>query len=141
LVKAAYSDLFKLHGDDAWALDSGKLITYFRQTDQSSELVGTRQASTFRALVAYAGHAETASPNARATTKAASNEKPKVKSSPKPIAKDSHNSNGLSQNVSDTGQERNFGLTVRIEINLPASGDQDTYDKIFKSIRSNLINA
>jgi hypothetical protein len=28
----------------------------------------------------------------------------------------------------------NFGLTVRIEINLPATGDQETYDKIFKSI-------
>jgi hypothetical protein len=38
------------------------------------------------------------------------------------------------------GSERTFGLTVRIEINLPSSGDQDTYDKIFKSIRENLIN-
>jgi len=33
------------------------------------------------------------------------------------------------------------GLTVRIEVNLPADGDQDTYDKIFKSIRENLLNA
>ena len=33
-----------------------------------------------------------------------------------------------------------FGLTVRIEINLPASGDQETYDRIFKSIRDNLLN-
>ena len=32
------------------------------------------------------------------------------------------------------------GLTVRIEINLPAVDDQDTYDKIFKSIRENLLN-
>ena len=30
-------------------------------------------------------------------------------------------------------------LTVRIEINLPAAGDQDTYDRIFKSIRENLL--
>jgi hypothetical protein len=36
--------------------------------------------------------------------------------------------------------EQNVGLTVRIEINLPATGDQDTYDKIFKSIRENLLN-
>jgi hypothetical protein len=34
----------------------------------------------------------------------------------------------------------NVGLTVRIEINLPADGDQDTYDRIFKSIRENLLN-
>lgn len=32
------------------------------------------------------------------------------------------------------------GLTVRIEVNLPASGDQATYDRIFRSIRENLIN-
>jgi hypothetical protein len=35
---------------------------------------------------------------------------------------------------------REFGLTVRIEVNLPATGDQDTYDKIFKSIRENFLN-
>ena len=33
-----------------------------------------------------------------------------------------------------------LGLTVRIEINLPPSGDQATYDAIFKSIRANLLN-
>ena len=34
----------------------------------------------------------------------------------------------------------NFGLTVRIEVNLPAQADQETYDKIFSSIRKNLID-
>jgi len=56
IVKSAYGDLFKLHGEDAWTLDNAQLITYFRQTDQSSELVGTRQANTYNALVGYAGH-------------------------------------------------------------------------------------
>lgn len=37
--------------------------------------------------------------------------------------------------------EPHVGLTVRIEINLPADGDQETYDRIFRSIRENLINA
>jgi len=32
------------------------------------------------------------------------------------------------------------GLTVRIEVNLPADGDQETYDNIFRSIRKNLID-
>jgi hypothetical protein len=40
LVKTGYSDLFALHGNDAWTLERSKLITFFRQTDQSSELVG-----------------------------------------------------------------------------------------------------
>jgi len=33
------------------------------------------------------------------------------------------------------------GLTVRVEINLPPDGDQATYDRIFRSIRENLLNA
>jgi hypothetical protein len=37
-------------------------------------------------------------------------------------------------------QGNNVGLTVRIEINLPAGGDKETYDTIFKSIRENLLN-
>ena len=32
------------------------------------------------------------------------------------------------------------GLTVRIEINLPAGGDKETYDAIFQSIKENLLN-
>lgn len=39
------------------------------------------------------------------------------------------------------GRSRDVGLTVRVEINLPADGDQETYDRIFKSIRENLIDA
>ena len=35
---------------------------------------------------------------------------------------------------------KDVGLTVRIEINLPAVADQETYDRIFKSIRENLLN-
>lgn len=30
LVKVAYSELFDLHGDDAWTLDRDTLISYFR---------------------------------------------------------------------------------------------------------------
>src|ERR1019366_6196623 len=57
VVKSAHANLFKLHGDAAWTLDNARLITYFRQTDQSSELVGTRQDNTCRALAACAGQA------------------------------------------------------------------------------------
>lgn len=30
---------------------------------------------------------------------------------------------------------------MRIEVNLPANGDQKTYDAIFQSIRKNLIDS
>jgi hypothetical protein len=36
--------------------------------------------------------------------------------------------------------KRDMALTVRIEINLPAGGTQETYDAIFKSIKANLID-
>ena len=40
MVKSGYSDLFGLHGDAAWTLDSDKLISFFRGSDKSSDLVG-----------------------------------------------------------------------------------------------------
>lgn len=36
-------------------------------------------------------------------------------------------------------QKSSLGLTVRIEINLPADGSKETYDNIFKSIKENLL--
>jgi hypothetical protein len=144
LVKTAYADLFKLHGDAAWGLNSAQLITYFRQTDQSTELVGTRQANTFRTLATYAGQTVAAPASGIPN-------KPKLTPSPKPKAKASQKkpagSDGGEPKVQfDPGSSakgeggKNFGLTVRVEINLPATGDQATYDKIFKSIRENLLN-
>jgi len=40
-----------------------------------------------------------------------------------------------------SGHPKDVGLTVRIEINLPADGTKETYDNIFKSIKENLFNA
>lgn len=37
-------------------------------------------------------------------------------------------------------QNKTFGLSVRVEINLPANASASTYDNIFKSIRKNLLN-
>lgn len=140
IVREAYEELFELHSDAAWKLDRGSLTQFFRTSDHSTEVVGTRQASTFSALAALSGHAEVPTPKAasapkkqRASTAAAS---PKVKQTPS------------ADQVVDTGSAQknsapelsSVGLTVRIEVNLPASGDQETYDRIFQSIRKNLIN-
>ena len=56
-----------------------------------------------------------------------------------PIPPNVQTNTGTNAVTPDSGN-RNLGLTVRIEINLPATGDQETYDKIFKSIRENLLN-
>jgi hypothetical protein len=35
---------------------------------------------------------------------------------------------------------QDVALTVRIEVNLPAGGDDDTYDAIFASIKKHLMS-
>lgn len=147
IVKSAYSDLFSLHGDGAWNLDQDKLITFFRQTDHSSQLVGGRQAGTFRALAAYASQVDGShAPKTKAKAKAKPQSKsvaakvPAKKPSDNAVTMEEAVSNNPSSSSHSVGSGGGFGLTVRIEINLPATGDQDTYDKIFKSIRENLLN-
>ncbi|THJ19253.1 MAG: hypothetical protein CAF45_016295 [Nitrospira sp. CG24E] len=123
-VAKAYSELFKLHGEPAWDLDSGKLITFFRSHDGTTAVVGKLQASTFKVLAAYSGHGDF--PAAKPAKKAAQAGVP-----PANITQPS------TQNDRSSGA---VGLTVRVEVNLPADGDQATYDRIFKSIRENLLN-
>lgn len=135
IIKNAYSELFALHGEDSWALDLDTLITFFRQTDKSSGVVGKRQANTFIALSGLSGHGEVPEPKSYKksdTQKKSEKVSPKLQKAPK--------TNQVEIPKQGT-TPRDFGLTVRIEINLPAEGDQETYDRIFKSIRENLLNA
>jgi Family of unknown function (DUF5343) len=137
MIKDAYVDLFALHGDSAWTLDVDALITFFRQADQSSGIVGSRQANTFRTLAALSGHGEVPSPRQRsAPTNGGRGEKGTAKAAGKP--KSQPPANVGMPNV-QTGVQP-FGLTVRIEVNLPADATQETYDKIFQSVRKNLID-
>jgi Family of unknown function (DUF5343) len=132
MVKTAYSDLFALHKDGAWSLDADKLIAFFRSKDKTTDLVGRLQASTFQLLSGFAGHGAVPTP---APPKTTAKPKPNKNKAQKPAAQDKK----LSQN--NNGDKRDIGLTVRIEVNLPPAGDQDTYDRIFRSIRENLLNA
>lgn len=138
MVEGAYSDLFSLHGKDSWSLSTDKLISYFRGADHTSAIVGQRQAGTFQALAALCGYGEVppqkASPPARRVD--AKTKPKKGAKAPKPAPAD--------LNLAEEGDRRSsrdMGLTVRIEINLPVAADQETYDRIFKSIRENLLNA
>jgi hypothetical protein len=137
LVKSSYSDLFDLHGNEAWSLPSDKLISFFRGTDQTSAIVGQRQAGTFQTLAGLAGQMEIPS------VKPAPNQKkvaPKSISGGKSKEAKVLKSDGTLGKIEPPNGNRDLGLTVRIEINLPVAADQETYDRIFKSIRENLIN-
>lgn len=146
MVETAYSDLFSLYGSNAWSLPTDKLVSFFRSSDQTSSIVGQRQATTFQTLAAVGGKAELAPPRAPASPGSRKQSKPKVPGKEaKNISNPTVSIPPIGQEIGDigTGNKRNgngVGLTVRIEVNLPSGADQGTYDNIFKSIRENLIN-
>lgn len=139
IVSSAYSELFQLHGEDAWTLPLTRLIAYFRHTDSTSDVVGKKQAATFQALGLLSGKVDGAvrlstpkpkASDASAPTRAKkTTPQPPKAEIPLPI-----------QSAPPVAQSSAMALTVRVEINLPAGGDQETYDRIFKSIRENLLN-
>lgn len=140
LIQKAYSSLFELHGDDAWNLDSNELITFFRQSDQTSAIIGSRQAATFKVLAGLSGHGDIPEPKAKKSTKAVAS--PKV-AKVKEVSKSHPPAPAASNTLPNTHQKQTdtsgFGLTVRVELNLPADGTKETYDNIFKSIKENLL--
>jgi hypothetical protein len=144
LVHDAYSDLFNTYGEDAWDTPQSKLVAYFRTHDDTTELVGIRQANTFRVLARLSGKV-TASPESVVKPKSPTKAKPVTKKSqpahaaaPAPAPSPHAPTPPINSN---SGQpSAGMALTVRVEINLPAGADQETYDAIFKSIRENLMN-
>lgn len=133
LVEKAYSALFDLHGNNSWSLDNDELITFFRQSDQTSATIGGRQAGTFKILAGLSGHGEVPQPAPKRNSKSGSKLTSKRTES---ASKKAANPIVVEQ---QKGDKSNLGLTVRVEINLPADGTKETYDNIFKSIRENLL--
>jgi hypothetical protein len=128
LVRNAYSDLFELHGDNVWGLDKSALISFFRSSDETSDAVGKLQAMTFQILADFSGRGKM--PEQKPTKK----KRAKPKTPPVEVRSSRPDQADLKKRADS------FGLTVRIEINLPADGDQETYDRIFRSIRENLLD-
>jgi hypothetical protein len=138
MVMKSYKDLFDLHGDKAWTLDTDSLITFFRQSDQTSAITGKRQATTFSILAAFSGIGEIPQTKQISGKQTNKNAKPKAKAKVREKKKQIDDETDKKKPLIE--KESPIGLTVRIEINLPADGDQNTYDRIFKSIRENLLN-
>lgn len=138
IVKNAYKDLFELHGETAWEQEADTLISFFRQTDQTSEIVGKRQATTFQLLAAFSGHGEM--PQSRMAGKGKKSTPAKKPAEKKKPAKPAQQPREQIIGMGAGKQGIDVGLTVRIEINLPADANQATYDRIFKSIKENFLN-
>ena len=130
IVRERYSGLFEIHGDETWTCDQDGLISFFRHEDESSATVGARQARTFQALADTAG---------RRGTEPLPSPSKSTPGGKKPVA----SKKKITAPVPGTpkpSDARAVGLTVRIELNLPATTDQRVYDGIFKSVRKYLID-
>lgn len=134
LIASAYDVLFELHGEESWALPEERLQAFFRAQDSATELVGKRKAKTFATLASIAGKREelpsTTTVVARAPRPAAPAAKKAGASPPKKTASPRSGGDGLSS----------IDMAVKIEINLPATTDQEVYRAIFRSLREDLLN-
>jgi hypothetical protein len=141
LISTAYADLFAEHGANVWDEGKDALTTWFRAKDKTSELIGGRQAATFLTLAALAGHGDPVKPAAPSKPAAPRVAKPKPSAAVKqdaPANPDTLVTTPAPQYLSATDSA--VGLSVRVEVNLPAAATPEVYDAIFASIRKNLID-
>ncbi|WP_233841470.1 DUF5343 domain-containing protein [Dyella sp. 2HG41-7] len=136
LVREAYKDLFDLRGNDAWTISKDELIGYFRSTDKTSDVIGTRQAGVFQAFRGLAGYEQANAPG----TKNNKTSKTPTKSSNAKTTKSASKPTVVNTTTQENTNKKDMALTVRIEINLPAEASAETYDNIFKSMKANLLN-
>jgi len=139
MIEEAYAELFKLHQEKAWDLPESRLISFFRTTDQTSAITGKRQALTFQTLASLAGHGNALDAPKLKSTRPAKKAAPKGTDTKLSTSKILEVPAKIGEGTGSR-RERDFGLTVRIEVNLPQAADQETYDRIFRSIRDNLLN-
>lgn len=129
LIQKAYSGLFDLHGENSWDLGNDELITFFRQSDQTSDAIGKRQAATFKTFAGLSGHGELPTIKAPPAKPEASAQKKTKALKPKNTQQEPY----VEPLEHKPNKRKEIGLTVRVEINLPADGTKETYDNIFKS--------
>lgn len=140
MIREAYKDIFDTWGEEAWSLNKNALTSYFRTTDKTSDVVGGRQASVFMMFRSLAGREQAADKAPANGTKPPSKPKAKPAAAKKPPVVGIKSPQAPAGEPIGVSGRKDMALTVRIEINLPANGSQETYDAIFKSLRANLIN-
>ncbi len=143
LLTSAYASLYEHFGTAPWSIDRDKLIGFFRTADESSSVVGQRQASTYLVLAGLAGHGEVPEPQSGVRKPTRQSDGKKDGAARAVAARKPGSSKGAAFGTGGPESKgMSFGgVTVRVEINLPVTDDQDVYDKIFKSLRANLIDA
>ncbi len=149
-LRGAYSQVFDEMGEGALDTPKDDLAHWFRAADKTSALVGQRQASTFQTLAALAGHGDlpaarpiAAKKSTTSTSGSTAKQTTARKTTPKKQEEKPDGNDGADQDGGDNSGGKSgqgVGLTVRIEVNLPAGGDAGTYDAIFASIKKHLMS-
>jgi hypothetical protein len=133
-----------VRGEDAWELDKPSLSTFFRQSDGTSAVVGDRQVNTFVALAEFSGK-RTSSSQTRSTAQSGDSKKKSSRDTSKANKPVQVKSVPNSKAESPKGEKNKFefsrdvGISVKVEVILPADASSETYENIFRSIRKNLI--
>ncbi|MCE5258107.1 MAG: DUF5343 domain-containing protein, partial [Chloroflexi bacterium] len=132
LVRDAYRDLFEIRGENAWSLASDELATYFQAAGASPKVAGL-QVKTFRILAEAAGRpafAETGAARQLTLPRGRPADKSKAALPARSAAGEPSRRGSAS---------RSANLTLHIDLHLPDNADQETYDRIFRSIREQLL--
>lgn len=140
MVRDSYKDLFETHGEAAWDLPKPDLITFFRMSDATSEIVGGRQASTFEVLASQAGKRE---PQVGGASSSGTKRSPQRASGGKKVAskqKPPKGKSGGQESVELPSGGLDLGVSIRIELNLPSTDDPAVYEALFKSLREQIID-
>jgi hypothetical protein len=137
LIHAAYAGLFEIHGDAAWTQEKSKLVSFFRQADKTSDLIGGRQAETFIRLAGIAGMRELPKTTPRSQ---ASKAAPRIKKASNSAQTTNKAPSTIVEVPTKSVNDEGLTLSVKVEVNLPPTSDQAVYDAIFKSIRQQLID-
>ena len=134
MVEKAYHELHELHGDEMWSLSKPDLVTFFRSSDQTSDAIGNRQAGVFQVLANKSGKLEVEQKNVIPKKI----KQPTTKKKEKPT-----NKTGRDATAEETPatSPKEFGFSIKVEINLPSDASAETYDNIFKSLRKNILDA
>ncbi|MHB9032581.1 MAG: DUF5343 domain-containing protein [Anaerolineae bacterium] len=131
LVRKAYRELFEIRGPGAWRLSAEDLATYFSQTDGTSPKVARLQVKTFQILAQAAGQLPAAeSPAPRQAAAQARGWRSDKGAAIKVVNGDSPARRRASGGMN---------LTLHIDLHLPPGADQETYDRIFRAVREQLL--
>lgn len=133
-IREAYSDLFSLNikAHEMSASEVKNKLKTLTQGKYSDKVLGL-MANTF---IALAGYAVWKKPEQKKATKAT-----KAKTTPEPVVVvDEDNDTFVKKgNSQDRSKSKELKFHYNIQIHLPASRDQATYDAIFKALKAHLF--